>query len=241
MVDALCDEYGVFELPGRPQREYGNRTKEREFGEFFLNESDVEKALDAIEVCFSVINESVSGQEAIDELNARFKEHGVGYRFENGLITRIDSEFIHAEIVRPALSLLEGKLYAGAQEEFLKAHEHYRKGNYKEALNACSNAFESVMKSICTERGWDYSANRSGAAGLIGICFERQLIDEFWQSKFNALRSLLESSVPAARNKKSGHGQGPKPIDVPEHVVAYVLHMTASAIVFLAKANDRYS
>lgn len=106
MVDALCDEYGVFELPGRPQREYGNRTKEREFGEFFLNESDVEKALDAIEVCFSVINESVSGQEAIDELNARFKEHGVGYRFENGLITRIDSEFIHAEIVRPALSLL---------------------------------------------------------------------------------------------------------------------------------------
>src|SRR5205823_3877766 len=35
--------------------------------------------------------------------------------------------------------------YAGAQAEFLKAHEHYRDGNTKEALSECLKAFKSTM------------------------------------------------------------------------------------------------
>ena len=66
----------------------------------------------------------------------------------------MDSELIHTEIVKPALELLNQRNYAGAQQEFLKAHEHYRKGNAKEALNECLKAFESVMKAICDKRGW---------------------------------------------------------------------------------------
>jgi hypothetical protein len=43
--------------------------------------------------------------------------------------------------------------------------------------------------------------------------------------------------VPTGRNKLSGHGQGSTPKDVPDHLAAYMLHMTASAIVFLAEAE----
>ena len=35
----------------------------------------------------------------------------------------------------------------------------------------------------------------------------------------------------------SGHGQGATPTTVPDHLVAYMLHTTASAIVFLAEAE----
>ena len=174
--------------------------------------------------------------EAIEELNYRFKEHGVGYQFINEQIIRTDSELIHAEIVKPALKLLHQNHFAGAQEEFLKAHEHYRKGNAKEALSECLKAFESVMKAICDKRGWQYGSNAT-AKFLIQACFDNGLIDSFWQSHYSSLRNLLVNGVPTGRNKLSGHGQGTPPTTVPNHLVAYMLHMTASAIVFLAEAE----
>ena len=70
------------------------------------------------------------------ELNYRFREHRVGYQYESGQIIKVDSQFVHSEVVKPALSFLSDPIYKGANEEFLKAHEHYRKRRYKECLNA---------------------------------------------------------------------------------------------------------
>jgi hypothetical protein len=47
----------------------------------------------------------------------------------------------------------------------------------------------------------------------------------------------MESGLPTVRNKTSGHGQGPTPIELPAHFVAYSLHLTASNIVFLVEAH----
>ena len=118
----------------------------------------------------------------------------------------------------------------------MKAHEHYRHDRPKETINECLKALESVMKSICDKRKWRYD-NKAGARKLIDICFANGLVPEFWQSHFTALRSTLESGVPAARNRVGGHGQGATPTSVPRHVAAYALHMTAAAIVFLAEAE----
>ncbi len=248
IVNTLCHEYGVFTLPGTMER-YGDGNYVEELRDFFLQEEDVEKALDAVELSFLTIDRftrslnylerrdaSERADRATEELNARFKEHGVGYQFTNGEIIRVDSELIHSEVVQPALKLLNQEHYAGAQQEFLTAHEHYRKGDTKEALNECLKSFESVMKAICDKRGWSY-ANNATANSLIQVCFDNGLIPPFWQSQYASLRSLLESGVPTGRNKLSGHGQGTTPVSVPDHVVAYMLHMTASAIVFLAEAD----
>ena len=232
IVNTLCREYGVFRLA-----ETGySRNYEPELFNFFLQEENIEKALDAVELSFRFIDRD----DATEELNHRFKDHGVGYQFTNGRIVRIDSEFTHTEIVKPALRLLGQKQYAGAQQEFLKAHEHYRKGNAKEALNECLKAFESVMKAICDKRGWSYSKNAT-AKPLIQVCFDNGLIPSFWHSHYSSLRNILESSVPTGRNKMSGHGQGTTPEAVPDHLVAYMLNMTASAIVFLAEADEKTS
>lgn len=49
---------------------------------------------------------------------------------------------------------------------------------------------------------------------------------------------MLESGVPTARNRLGGHGQGAEVVSVPNHFVAFALHQTAAAIVFLAKAEE---
>jgi len=168
----------------------------------------------------------------------RFREHGVGYGFEGGNIIRVDSQLLHAETVKPALALLRATPeYAGAQAEFLTAHEHYRHGRPKEALNECLKAMESLMKAICSKRGWPYDPKTATAKTLLDILFKNNLIPSFWNQHFSTLRGTLEAGVPSGRNKLGGHGQGVHVVEVPEYIVAYVLHLTASAIVFLAAAE----
>lgn len=247
--DILCREYGLFALPTAPQ--YGRRDLAGEVLDFFLQTNDVEQALDVVEICFKAVDtisrehrylwRSDANQIAdnsIDELNKRFQHHGVGYQFVNGEILRVDSQLLHVEVVKPALRLLEGKGYAGAQQEFLRAHEHYRHGNSKEALNEGLKSFESLMKAICVKRGWAVSGKET-ASSLIKVCMEKGLIPAFWQTQFTSLKSLLEAAVPTGRNNLAGHGQGAEPTVVPDYLVAYMLHMTGACLVFLATAEQR--
>ena len=248
VVDALCREYGVFQLL-RERQAYAQRMYLEELVNFFLQEESIEKSLDVIEICFRVIdqvtrdpdylgrpNPSAVADDALRELNDRFKEHGIGYCYQEGRIVRIDSQLIHSEVVKPALRLLSEKQYAGAQQEFLTAHEHYRAGKTKEALNECLKALESTMKTVCDRRGWNYEQNAT-AKKLLDVCFDNGLIPAFWKQHFSSLRSSLESGVPTGRNRLSGHGQGTVPTSIPMFLVGYMLHMTAAAIVFLAEAE----
>ena len=250
VVEGLCREYGLFQLP--PARGVGGRRHYlQELADFLLQQQETEHVLDAIELSFRVVDRVArdhspvntyppgpAADSAINELNARFREHGVGFHFSNGELIRIDSELVHTEVVKPALRLLSQPFLRGAQEEFLRAHEHYRAGNSKEALNEALKSFESTLKSICVKRKWSFPANATSSA-LIDICFQNGLIPTFWQSQLGGLRTLLESGVPTARNRMGGHGQGEAVQTVPNHIVSYVLHMTASAIVFLAEAEAK--
>jgi hypothetical protein len=247
IVDTLCREYGVFRLP--PADAYGDQDYFAELANFLLGVPEAEKALDAIELSVRYIdrvtrrfeylrrgNASEIADAAIAELNARFREQGVGFQYADGEIIRIDSEFVHAEVVKPALAILHERQFAGPQAEFLKAHEHYRHGNHKEALAECLKAFESVMKAICDKRKWKYGPQATSKV-LIEVCLQEGLIPAFWQQHFSALRSLLETGIPTARNRLGGHGQGASIVEVPGYLVGYVLHMTAAAIVFLVEAE----
>jgi hypothetical protein len=165
IAETLCREYGVFTLV--ETKGYGTRDFSSEIFNFLLQEQNPEKVLDATELAFRVVDSftrerdhlrrndaSELADDAIQELNGRFREHGVGYEYSDGEIIRIDSELLHAEVVKPALGLLRAPEYAGAQAEFLSAHEHYRHGRTKEALVDCLKALESAMKAICSKRGW---------------------------------------------------------------------------------------
>lgn len=221
-------------------------------GEHLLT-ADTSGALDIIELSFQVIDRDVRGtpayghtlsaditqdpDDAIAELNHRFREHGLGYQYENGIIARVDSQFTHAEIVKPALALLNAAGFEGPLDEFTRAFEHHRHGRNKEAVTEALKAFESTLKSICAVRNWPHSPTAT-AKELIDVVFSKDLIPPMLQSYFAGFRTAMESGLPTLRNKTSGHGQGLNPVDVPPHFVAYALHLTASNIVFLVQAHN---
>lgn len=247
---ALCKEYGMFTL-----KEYASSDDEAIL-EYFLNCKDYERCLDIIEISFRIINNYVdknysnykqyttSSQEpedAINELNSRFKESGVGYQFETGELIRVDSQYIHSEAVKPVLHLLGSvKAYRGANDEFLSAHEHYRHKRYKECLNDCLKSFESLMKAIHEKHSWPYGQNDT-AKKLINSCLSNNLVPEYLQNQFSSVRILLESGIPTVRNKEGGHGQGAEISTVPEHLASYTLHLTATNLLFLANCEEKYS
>lgn len=248
IVESLSREYGVFNLFDDDLNSNSRRHHYRELVEFILTEKDTEKVLDAIELSFKTVDKFTRNFEylseryydkrastAIDELNNRFLENDVGYQFENGQIIRVDSKILHNEVVKPILSLLKGCQFFGAEDEFLKAHDHYRHHRNKEAIAECLKSFESVLKAICDDNQWKYSSS-DGANRLLTICFENELIPTYLQSEFSSIRSILESGIPTIRNKVSGHGQGGEVIDVPRHLVSYALHITAASILFLVES-----
>lgn len=241
--ETLCREYGVFTL-----KQHARSDKEAVL-DFFLNCEDTEQALDIIETAFKLINvyvrkdeyewntdRKISQDDAISELNHRFKEHGIGFQFESNEIIRLDSTFLHSEVIKPTLTLLSSPIYKGANEEFLKAHEHYRHGRNKECLNECLKAFESVMKAICKKHKWPFTDNDT-AKKLIETCFSKELVPSYLQSQFTSLRSVLESGIPTIRNRLGGHGQGPEKITVEDYLAGYALNLTAANRLFLISAE----
>lgn len=243
VVEYLCEEYGVFVLANpNPNIVYRQRPYRQELVKFFLDETNVDKALDVVEAVFNFISDHPQfyRQEqpdlAINTLNARFLENNVGYQLKNRQIIRIDSGFLHQDVVKPALHLLNATGYSSSQENFLAAHEYYRKSDFPAALNECNKALESTLKIICENRGWK-SPERAGAAALIDICLKKGLIPEYWREYLPELANLLKRGVPKARNELSGHGQGNKRQPIPRHVIAHALHLTAAAIVFLVEAE----
>ena len=179
---------------------------------------------------------------AVEELNTRFLEHGIGYQLESNRIVRIDSKFLHQEAVKPVLQLLKAKHYAGANGEFRNAHEHFRHQRHSEAINECLKALESTLKVICKKREWPFSdKDQIRRKTLLAIIFEKGLVPGYLESKFTGLRTVLESGVPTIRNRESGHGAGEEPpshsstprgLRHPPDGVGHRLHLDDATMIF---------
>lgn len=242
---AIMKEHGLIDRIA-----YGGTAKER-VQSYVTGVQDTEQFLDAVELSFRVVQNDIplhvrygksakenDVREAIAELNRRFSQHDLGYAFSGwpGIITRLDSQYIHAEVVESAIHQLSAAGWGGPLDEFLEAHRHYRHGNHKAAMNDALKAFESTMKAILQAQQWEYQENWQ-AKNLIKGLFDNRLLPSSLESYFAGIRSILESGVPMLRNRQSGHGQGSVVHEVPEYMAAFTLHLTASNILFLLSAH----
>lgn len=243
----LSKELGLFSLV---DEEYSLDL--REGCENFLISCDDIHALDIIELSFFILSQfyliyepvsyrfnheiDESFEDAINELNYRFKDNGVGYEFINNALIRIDQTHMHQEVIKPAISLLLEEGFEGAMEEFLNAHRYYRTGNYKSALVEALKSFESTMKTICDKKGYVYNRDSDAAQRLITVLLENNLIPQYLQTHFSGLRSTLGAGLPTVRNRQAGHGQGSESLIVEPYFVEYALNLAATNIVLLVKA-----
>jgi hypothetical protein len=239
----LCKEKAVFRLSeaSDPKGQCMDR---------LLNGSD-DDVLDIVEISFKVVrfvskhvspdakrqsNVTYDADEAIEELNARFREHGLGYEFVGGEIIQKSSEFIHVEAVKPALALLRAPEFSAASTEFLSAHAHFRAGRYEEAITQAAKAFESTLKIVCVLNGWAVPAKET-AQPLINTIFEQGLIPDFLKTHVEGLKSAMQG-LASLGNRLGRHGAGASPRSIETHTVAFALHLAAANIVFLIHAHE---
>ena len=133
--DTLCEEYGVLDLDEGDDFYGEGEDTYWVVRSFFFGTKDTNKAIDVIELSFryidQVIRDKVYGpnenedefdetfgtrrrdishngippDEAIDQLNRRFREHSVSYQYESGLIVKVDSQDSPSKAVKPAEEL----------------------------------------------------------------------------------------------------------------------------------------
>jgi hypothetical protein len=229
----------------------GYSSPHKDLLEFIKGGGSFDRVMDAVELAFRYVERilgkwskddrrrygiELGSDEAIEELNERFLEHSIGYQFADGIILRVDSKFAHSEIVRPALALLSDDRFAVPQSEYLKAHEHYRAGEHREAVTAANAAFESTMKVICDALGWAYD-KRARASDLVKVLRKNGLFPDYLERSFDQLAATLQSGLPEVRNEdSSAHGLGPNKRPTPPYVAAYALHLAASKIILMVDA-----
>jgi hypothetical protein len=178
---------------------------------------------------------STTAENAIEEINYRLRQAGVGYQVEDGHIIRVDSQFVHAEVVKPALALLSGRGFEGPMQEFLSAHQHYRAGEHRQAVAMAANALESTFKAIFDRKEWEYNKG-ARISDLVKVARAKGLWPDYMDTSFDQLVATLQSGLPKIRDNDASHGQGAKPKDVPAYIAGYALHLAASKIVFIGEA-----
>lgn len=240
VIKDLRKAHGKLKLWEPPKMDFRSISDAEELKEFFFAETDVEKALDVVEVVFTYICDQPKyereSKEAIETLNKIFLEHGANYRFADGRIIPTKSEFLYKEAIEPALELLRDPAYKVTQKYFLDACDHYRKGDFPTALGEFNISLERVLMTICDKHSWKYKVE-SGISTMIEACLRNDLIPKYWLEHFSELGKLLKKGVPPARNKLSAHAQEDGQSPIPPHIIAHALHLTAAAIVFLVDAE----
>jgi hypothetical protein len=144
-------------------------------------------------------------------------------------VIRKDSELLYRSALQPALQLLRGADYVGANTEFLEALEDYRKGDYGDCLTKCGSAFESVLKVVCARKKWPHKATDT-ASPLLNTVIKNSGLESFFEQPL-----ILVATI---RNKLSkSHGAGLTSRDVSEAKAEYAINATAAAILLLVKES----
>ncbi|KPB55834.1 hypothetical protein NLO74_09285 [Pseudomonas tremae] len=252
LVKILRKEYGLSHLVSTARSFTPDYFSE--IHDFLSVEVDVGKVLDAVEVAYKLGNRFARHSSyrlaqrddsddhvdaCIEELNGRFKEAGYGYAFVEDNILRVDSEFLHSEVVKPAIHFLNFEGFKAARNEFLGGYGHYRHQRYKEALADAGKSFESTMKIICGLNGWTFKPT-DGANKLIQVLVDKEFLPSIHQAHLSGIHTVLSAGIPTLRNKWGSHGDGDTISEVHPDVVAYGLHLTASAIVFLGSLQENH-
>jgi len=216
------------------------------------------KFLDFLEATFQSFRYSPE-QQGVEMINAIFREEGIGYELtayakhlgepiENqfgGLggrpITytypkaiRIDNLPMHKEIVAPTLNLLRSDKFRVANDEILRAYESLRAGEWQESIAWACAAFESVMKTICELKRWEYKKDIDTCAVLVEICKKNGLFPPFYSEQLKLVGSI--------RNKISNaHGGGhERSHHATKEIAEHHLHLCSANILFLARSADTF-
>lgn len=211
---------------GRPPRAYrdGDQLVEADLGEV-IRTGYPTHVLDAIEAWFEAAQEK-PGREAEGEVNQLLAIQRSEWRFVNGSAIRIDSEYLHEEIVAGALRLMAEAGAAGAQEEFQAALAALSSGDCKKAVTEAHKSVESTMKCVLEKQTGNFG-------GLLAEVVKSGIVPQYYQEFLVHFQKLALGAVKERNLPGRGHGQGAEPQEVSPGLARFALHLAGAINVFL--------
>jgi hypothetical protein len=222
----------------------------------FVQGCSAEEFFDFIELSFKVQSARRALQDDndfVDALNEIFRRENAPYQVTPGVVrqepnpqtkgpmsggmilrriafpkvVRMDDEVPHTEAVLPALSVLSRPEFSSANDEFRKALEDYRKGDFEDCLVKCGSSLESTLKVLCRMNHVTFDPDKDTAGPLLDKLLAKSQLDT------GTFKEPL-IAIGRMRNRLSAaHGGGSKVKTVPRHVAQYAVTSTAAAIVLL--------
>ena len=241
----LCEKYGELSLSSKHR--LGVKDNETLTEVLTRDDYNLELIFDLMELIIKYKVNDMAGQfykddiieyisEIQDLINLRFKESSMGYKMVKGQIIRQDSEVTFTEIIEPTINLTYNELFENVNVDFVDAIKEYQSGDNKDCIVKLLKAFESTLKIICDEKGWEYNET-DRCSKLINICFDNDLVPQEIKSEFTSLNSLLQSGIPPVRNNFAGHGEGGEERIVEDYLARYAINITGSCILFVIEAS----
>lgn len=201
------------------------------FEKLIDNQNNINFYLDLIELF--LVQYNGNKQTILKSINKILLLDSLGFQIDEikNQIIRIDSSHIYQDIIKPTLLLLNDDKFKNIDDEYRKAFEELKNGNYETVLVEANKAFESTMKIICDLKGYGQPKKHS-ATTLIAHLRQNDFITNFQDEKFNGLAKTLES-ISITRNNQAGHGQGSQTRNLSVIFAEYALRVTSSNILLL--------
>ncbi len=201
------------------------------FEKLIYEEDSIDFYLDLIVLFLNEVTEDKT--KTISSLNKILYKYSLGYQIDKikDQIIRVDSKHIYKEGTKKVLLLLNDIEFENVDDEYRKAYEELKNGNYESVLVEANKAFESTMKIICELKKYGLP-KKHNASALIAHLRENDFIENFQDEKFNGLAKTLQSPA-IARNNQAGHGQGNEKRELPLIFAEYALQVTAANILLL--------
>jgi hypothetical protein len=213
---------------------------------------DDEQALDFIEAVFTSSRDMYIAGLLVNDFNRVFREEGIGYEltplsqrtikdgvsFYGHAVDRLDTTYpiirkrgdtLQEEGMTQCLDLLTNPDFKIANDQFLKAHQHYRAGEWDQTIAYCGSAFESTLKAVLGKRGIPFD-EKAAAQVLVQECVKAGIFPQTYQNSLTGIANVRNAMSDAT------HGRTRTGQIVPEEKNAeHLLYSTAANIAFVAK------
>jgi len=157
-------------------------------------------------------------------VNDAFADFACPWRLSDGMLFRVDSEFLEQDVLSRTAQLLGGDQFKGASDEFNIARDKLTDGAVRDAISYASH-FESTLKAATGLAAGD-------ASTLIAKFIKDGNMDDLPADKAKAVAKALQG-VSILRNELGGHGQGAVVLDPSRPYAELAVHLAGSANQFI--------
>ncbi len=181
--------------------------------------------VDALEAWFET--KPQRADECENELNDAFSMHNSPWRFVNGEVILVDSDYLHTEVQVKTLSLLKSATAYGALEEFQEALQDLQSGETKDAVFKAHKSVESAMK-IVLETDEHLTFGR-----LLSALIKSGIIPDYYDNFLNHFEQLMLGVAKERNNPGRAHGQGVQVLEVDRYLAEFTINLAGTFILFI--------